>query len=58
MGNHRPISLTSVLRNVMEQVILTAILWYVQDNEVIRLPYEGQLLLTSLISLYGKVISG
>ncbi|KAJ7404468.1 RNA-directed DNA polymerase from mobile element jockey-like protein [Willisornis vidua] len=35
-GNYRPVSVTSVLRKVMEQIILSAITWHVQDNQVIR----------------------
>ena len=31
-GNYRPVSLTLVLRKVMEQIILSAITWHVQHN--------------------------
>ncbi|KFV59125.1 hypothetical protein N328_09357, partial [Gavia stellata] len=34
-GNYRPVSLTSVLGNVMEQIILSVITWHVQDNQTI-----------------------
>ncbi|KFQ11435.1 hypothetical protein N329_01325, partial [Haliaeetus albicilla] len=34
-GNYRPVSLTSVLGRVMEQIILSAITQLVQDNQVI-----------------------
>ncbi|KFO70702.1 hypothetical protein N303_03709, partial [Cuculus canorus] len=34
-GNYRPVSLTSVLGKVMEQVILSAIMKHMQENRVI-----------------------
>ncbi|KFV58851.1 hypothetical protein N328_03597, partial [Gavia stellata] len=34
-GNYRPVSLTLVLGEVMEQIILSAVMWHVQDNQVI-----------------------
>ncbi|KFO77701.1 RNA-directed DNA polymerase from mobile element jockey, partial [Cuculus canorus] len=34
-GNYRPVSLTSVWRKVMEQVILSAIMKHMQKNRVI-----------------------
>ena len=36
VGNYRPVSLASVPGKVMEQIVLSAITWYVQDNQVIR----------------------
>ncbi|KAK4826240.1 hypothetical protein QYF61_006592, partial [Mycteria americana] len=58
-GNYRPVSLTSVLGKVMEQIILRAITRHVQDNQVVR-PSEhefmkGRSCLTNLISFYDKV---
>ncbi|KAK4823341.1 hypothetical protein QYF61_001618 [Mycteria americana] len=36
LGNYRPVSPTLMLGKVMEQIILSAITWHVQDNQVIR----------------------
>ncbi|PKU28704.1 rna-directed dna polymerase from mobile element jockey-like [Limosa lapponica baueri] len=41
LGNYRPVSLTSVPENVMEQVILSAIMWRVQANQEIRPSQHG-----------------
>ncbi|PKU49324.1 rna-directed dna polymerase from mobile element jockey- hypothetical protein [Limosa lapponica baueri] len=57
-GNYRPLSLTSVPRNVIEQIILSAITLYVQDKQVIRPSQhgfmKGRSSLATLISFYDK----
>jgi len=54
LGNYRPVSLTSVLGKVMEQIILSAITQHTQDNQVIRPSQDGFMkgrsCLTNLIS--------
>ncbi|KAK4818148.1 hypothetical protein QYF61_007296 [Mycteria americana] len=58
-GNYRPLSLTSVLGKVMEQITFSAIMQHVQDNHVIRPSQhgfmKGRSCLTNLISFYDKV---
>ncbi|GAB0204265.1 mitochondrial enolase superfamily member 1 [Grus japonensis] len=59
LGNYRSASLTSVLGEVMEQIILSAITWHVQDNQGIRPSQhefrKGRSCLTNVISFYDKV---
>ncbi|KAF1595969.1 UNVERIFIED_CONTAM: hypothetical protein FQV16_0016447, partial [Eudyptes robustus] len=58
-GNYRPVSLTSVLEKVMEQMILSAITRHIQGNQVIRPSQhefmKGRSCLTNLISFYDQV---
>ncbi|KAK4814697.1 LOW QUALITY PROTEIN: hypothetical protein QYF61_025523 [Mycteria americana] len=59
LGNDRPVSLTSVPRKVMEQIILSATTRHVQDNQGIRARQhgfmKGRSCLTNLMSFYDKV---
>ncbi|GAB0199202.1 mitochondrial enolase superfamily member 1 [Grus japonensis] len=59
LGNYRPVSLTSVLGKVMEQIILSDIMQHAQDNQVIRPSLhgfmKGKSCLTNLISFCDKV---
>ena len=58
-GNYRPVSLTLMPGKVMEQTILSTIMWHVQDNQGIRPSQEGFMkgrsCLTNLISFYDQV---
>ncbi|KAK4831199.1 hypothetical protein QYF61_016036 [Mycteria americana] len=58
-GNYRPVSLTLVPGKLMEQIILSAITWHVENNQGIK-PNQhgfrkGRSCLTNLISFYDKV---
>ncbi|GAB0190593.1 mitochondrial enolase superfamily member 1 [Grus japonensis] len=59
LGNQRPVSLTFVLGKVMEQIILSAIMWHIQDKQLIKHNQhgfmKGRSYLTNLISFYDKV---
>uniref|UniRef100_A0A493TXW6 Reverse transcriptase domain-containing protein n=1 Tax=Anas platyrhynchos platyrhynchos TaxID=8840 RepID=A0A493TXW6_ANAPP len=53
-GNYRPVSLTSVPGKLMEQIILSVIMWHLQGNQTIRPSQHGFMkdrsCLTNLIS--------
>ncbi|KAF4799937.1 RNA-directed DNA polymerase from mobile element jockey-like protein [Turdus rufiventris] len=61
LGNQRPVSLTSVLGKVMEQIILSAVTQHVQHSQGIRHSQhkhgvvKGRSCWTNLISFYDKV---
>ena len=59
LGSYRPVSLTSVLGKMMEQIVLRGITRHVQDNQGIRPSQhgftEGRSCLTNLISFYDLV---
>ncbi|KAK4817538.1 hypothetical protein QYF61_019456 [Mycteria americana] len=59
LGNYRPVSLTSVLGKLTEQIILSAITRHVENNQGIRPSQhgfrKGRSCLTNLISFYDKV---
>ncbi|KAK4816201.1 hypothetical protein QYF61_012666 [Mycteria americana] len=58
LGNYRPVSLTSVLGKLMEQIILSAITRHVEDNQGIKPSkhgfMKGRSCLTNLISFCDK----
>lgn len=58
-GNYRTLSPTLILGNVMEQIILNAIMQHIQDNHLItssQLGFmKGRSCFTDLISFYDKV---
>ncbi|KAK4819046.1 hypothetical protein QYF61_024685 [Mycteria americana] len=58
-GNYKPVSLTSVPGKLIEQIILSAITWHVEDNQGIKPSQhgfrKGRSCLTNLISFYDKV---
>ena len=58
-GNYRPVSLTSIPGELMEQLIQSTITQHMRDNKMIRpSQYEfmkGRSCLTNLISFYNRV---
>lgn len=59
LDNYSPVSLTWVPRKAMEQIILSAIMWHIQDNQGIRLSQlaclNGRSCLANSVSFHDKV---
>ncbi|NXY20055.1 RTJK polymerase, partial [Atrichornis clamosus] len=60
LGNYRPVSLASMLGKIMEQIILSAITWHLQDIRGVRASQHGFLrgrsCLTNLISFCDHLV--
>ncbi|RMC11899.1 hypothetical protein DUI87_11026 [Hirundo rustica rustica] len=57
-GNYSPVGLTSVPSKIMEQIILSAITWHLQDGQGIRPSqhrFRGRSCLTNPVSFYDQV---
>ncbi|KAF4793634.1 RNA-directed DNA polymerase from mobile element jockey-like protein [Turdus rufiventris] len=59
-GNYKGVSLTLVPKKIMEEIIMSAITWHIQDNQGSRPSQhgfrKGRSYLTNLISFYDHVI--